>query len=92
MHADGDAHSSVAPRELLEDEDVRQEVRAGATVLVGHADAHQSELGELAEDLLREAVLAVPLGRVRLDLGLRELVRKRLDLLLLRAQIEVHYE
>ena len=58
----------------------------------GHADAHQPELGELAEELLREAVLAVPLGRVRLDLGLRELARERLDLPLLGGELEVHYE
>ena len=84
--------SGVAPRELLEDEDVGEEVRAGAAVLLGHADAHQPELGELAEDLLREAVLAVPLGRVRLDLGRGELARERLDLPLLGAELEVHYE
>ncbi len=35
-------------------------------------------------------VLTVPLGRVRLDLGLRELARERLDLLLVGAQLEVH--
>ena len=45
-----------------------------------------------AEDLLREAVLAVPLGRVRLDLGRGELSRERLDLPLLGAELEVHYE
>src|SRR5206468_12784849 len=35
-------------------------------------------------------VLAVPRGRVRLDLSGRELVRERLDLALVGAQIEVH--
>ena len=35
-------------------------------------------------------VLTVPLGRVRLDLGLRELARERLDLLLVGGQLEVH--
>jgi hypothetical protein len=49
-----------------------------------------SELGELREQLAREAVLAVPLGRVRLDLGVREVARQRLDLALLRAELEVH--
>ena len=42
------------------------------------------------EDLLREAVLAVPVGRVGRDLGVRQLARERLDLLLLRCQLEVH--
>ena len=92
MHADGDADPGVRTRELLEDEDVGEEVRARAAVLVRHADAHQPELGELREDLLREAVLAVPLGRVRLDLGRGELSRERLDLPLLGAELEVHYE
>ena len=84
MHGDRHADAGVGARELLQHEDVGEEVRARAAVLLGHADAHQPELGELAEELLREVVLAVPLGRVRLDLGLRELARQRLDLLLVR--------
>ena len=92
VHADRDAHSGITARKLLEDEDVGQEICTGAAVLVGHADAHQPELGELAEDLLRETVLAVPLGSVRLDLGRRKLSRQRLDLPLLGAELEVHHE
>jgi hypothetical protein len=35
-------------------------------------------------------MLAVPLGRVRLDLSLRELPGERLDLVLFRRELEVH--
>ena len=43
-----------------------------------------------AKTLAREAVLAVPVGRVRLDLRVGEVAGERLDLLLLRRQLEVH--
>ena len=87
---DGDADAGVGARQLLEHEDVRHEVRARAAVLLRHADAHQPQLAELPEQLARKAVVAVPLRRVRLDLRVRELARQRLDLLLLRRQLEVH--
>ena len=90
MHRHRDADAGVCARQLLEHEDVGQEVGAGASVLLRHADAHQPDLGEPREDLLREAVLAVPVGRVGRDLGVRELAGERLDLLLLRCQLEVH--
>ena len=90
VHGDGDADAGVRARQLLEHEDVGEEVRAGAAVLLGHAHAHEPELGELREDVAREAVLAVPLGRVRLDPLAREVAGERLDLALLRAQLEVH--
>ena len=38
----------------------------------------------------REAVRAIPLGGVRLDLGVREVAGERLDLALLRRELEVH--
>ena len=64
-------------------EHVREEVGPGPAVLLRQADTHQAELGELREDVAGEVVLAVPLGRVRLDLGPHEVARERLDLLLL---------
>ena len=76
MHGDGDPDACVAARELLEHEDVGEEVGAGPAVGLRHADAHQPECGELAEELPRKAVVAVPLGGVRLDLRLRELPRQ----------------
>ena len=69
VHRDRHADAGVGARELLEHEDVREEVGARAAVLLRHAHAHQAELGELGEHLAREAVLAIPLGRVRLDLA-----------------------
>ena len=90
MHCDGDANAGVRARELLEHEDVREEVRARAAVGLRHADAHQAELGQLREDLAREAVLAIPVGRVRRDLRVRELPRERLDLALVVGEREVH--
>ena len=90
VHGDRHAHAGVGPRELLEHEDVREEVRACAAVLLGHAHAHQPELGELREELVREPVLAIPLRRVRRDLRVRELARERLDLALLGGELEVH--
>ena len=90
VHRDGDADACVCARELLEHEDVRQEVGAGATVLLRHADAEQAQLRELVEQLAREAVGAIPLGRVWLDLGGGDLARDRLDLALLRRELEVH--
>jgi hypothetical protein len=85
VHRDGDADSGVRSRQLLEHEDVREEVRARAAVLLGDADAHQPELGELGVELAREVVLAIPLGRVRLDLLAGEVARQRLDLPLVLA-------
>ena len=90
MHGHRHADPGVRARELLEHEDVGEEVGAGAAELLGHADAHQPELGELSVELDREAVLAVPGGGVRLDLRLRELTRERLDLPLLGGEGEVH--
>ena len=90
VHGDGDADAGVGARELFEHEDVRDEVGAGAAVLLRHARPHQAELGELGEEIAREAVLAVPLGRVRLDLRSREVAGERLHLFLLRRRLEVH--
>ena len=90
MHGDRDPHAGVAARELLEHEDVGDEVGACAAVLLRHADAHQPELGELREELAREVVLAIPLGRVRFDLGAHKVAGQRLDLLLLRRELEIH--
>ena len=76
MHRDGHPHPRVRPGELLEHEDVGEEVGTGAAVLLGDAHAHQPELGELREELVGEAVLAIPGGGVRDDLGLGELARE----------------
>ena len=90
MHCNRDAHACVGARELLEHEDVRQEVGAGTAVLLRHADAEQAQLRELVEQLARERVGAIPISRVWLDLGGGDLTRDRLDLALLRRELEVH--
>ena len=80
----------ASARELLEHEDVRHEVRTGSSVLLGDADAHEAQLRELREELVRETVLAVPGSCVRDDLRLGKLVRQRLDRTLVDGEVEVH--
>ena len=48
------------------------------------------ELGELREEVAREVVVAIPGGRVGLDLRLGDLACERLDLALVGAEREVH--
>jgi hypothetical protein len=90
MHRDGHTDASIGARQLLENEDVRDEVRAGASVLLGDAHAHEPQLGELGDELIGEAVLAIPLRSVGSDLRVRELARERLDRQLVGAELEVH--
>ena len=88
---DRHADARVAARELLEHDDVRDEVGARAAVLLRHADAHQSQLGELREDARAgkrcsrsHSAACGAISRAH------EVARERLDLLLLRRQVEVH--
>ena len=72
---DGDRHpdARIPAGELLEHEDVRQEVGTGPAIGLRDADPQQPELREPAEQLAGKAVVAIPLGGVRLDLRTREL-------------------
>ena len=90
MDSDGDTDAGISPRELFEHEDVREEVRAGAAVLLGDAGTEKPEFRELRIQLAREVVVAVPSGRVWLDLRARDVACQRLDLALIRRQLEVH--
>ena len=90
VRRDRDADRRVDPRELLDRERVRERVAAAAAVLLGERDAHQPELAELRDDLVREALLAVELLGDRRDLLPREVAHGRLDQLLLVAEVEVH--
>ena len=83
VHRDGHPHARVGARQLLQDQDVGQEVGARAAVLDRHAGAHQPQLAERAEDLAREAVLAVPRRGVRRDLLVGEAPGQVADLALL---------
>src|SRR5205085_767149 len=85
-----DTDAGIRPQQFLENEDVREKVRPGSAVLLRHANAHQAELGQLGEKLAWKTVLPIPGRRVRLDLGARELACDRLDLALLRRELEIH--
>ena len=63
---------------------------ARAAVLLRDRHPHQPELGQLGDELVREAVLAVELRGDRRDLLLRELADGRADELVLGREIEVH--
>ena len=90
MHGDGDADSRIRSGKLFEHEDVGEEIGAGTSELLGHADAHQPELAQPGEHLPREGVLAIPAGRVWCDLGVRKLTGESLDGALLGGEREVH--
>ena len=70
VRGDGDRHRRVDPRQLLDRDRVRERVGAGAAVLLRDRDAHEPELGEARDDVVREAVLAVELLGDRRDLRL----------------------
>ena len=89
-HRDRDRR--VDPRQLLDRDRVGERVGAGAAVLLRDRHAHQPELGELRDELVREAVLAVELRGDRRDPLLRELANGRADELVLGREVEVHAE
>jgi hypothetical protein len=90
VHRKRHAHARVGAGQLLEHEDVREEVGAGPAVLLRYADAEQADLAQLAQQLARERVRPIPLRGVRGDLGVGDLAGQRLDLQLLRREVEVH--
>src|SRR5436190_7444180 len=90
MDRDCDTDPRIRSRQLFEHENVREEVGARAAVFIGHADTKQPELGQRAEQLARKAVLAVPIGSMRLDPLCGEISCERLYLALLGVQLEVH--
>ena len=89
-HRDRDRR--VDPRQLLDRDRVGERVGAGAAVLLGDRHAHQPELGELRDELVREAVLAVELLGGRRDPLLGELANGGADELVLGREVEVHAE
>ena len=89
MSRDGDRDRGIDPRQLLDSKRIREGVGAGAAVFLGHGHAHQSELGELGHEVVREAVLAIELGGDGRDPGLRELADRVPHELLLRSEVEV---
>ena len=90
MRGDGDRDGRVDARQLLDRDRVRERVRSGAAPLLGHGDAHQPERGELLDEVVGEAVLAVELlgdGRDSLD---GEVAHRPPDELVLGSKVEIH--
>ena len=90
MRRHRDRDGRVDARKLLDRDRVRDRVGAGAAVLLGNRDSHQSELGEGGDELVREALLAVELLRDGRNARLRELAHCAAQQLLLVAQLVVH--
>ena len=67
VRGDRDRHGRVHACELLDGDRVRDGVRSRPAVLLGNRHAHQSELPELGDELVREARLAIELLRDRRD-------------------------
>ena len=59
-------------------------------MLLRDGDAHQPELGHLRDELVREAVFAIELGRDRRDALRRELAHGAAQELVLVREVEVH--
>ena len=90
VRGDGDRDRRVDARQLLDRDRVRDGVAARAAVLLGDRQAHEPELGELRDELVREARLAVELLGDRRHARLREVADGAPDQLLLVGQPEVH--
>ena len=89
-HRDRDRR--VDPRQLFDRDRIGERVGPGAAVLLRERHAHQPELGQLRDQLVREAVLAVELLGGRRDPLLGELANGGADELVLGREVEVHSE
>ncbi len=89
---EGDPDRLVDAADLLDRDAEAGEVAvlAGAAVLLGCGEAEQPERAHLAHHVDREVVVAVPLGRVRRDLGRREVADGTAELLVLAGQLKSH--
>jgi hypothetical protein len=90
VRAHRDRHARVHARELLDRERVGQRIRSRTAVLLRERDAHQAQVAELGDDLVREALLAIELLRHRPDLLLGEVADGAADQLMLVVKVEVH--
>ena len=90
MYRERRADARVGAAQLFEKEAVREEVGPGPAVLLGHAQAHKARVGHLFQRLEGDPVFPVEFGRVGRYLPVGELCRALFDLLLFRAQAEVH--
>ena len=90
VRGDRDRHGGVDPRQLLDRDGVGERVAPRATVLLRDGDAHEAELGQLGDDLVREAVLAVELLCDGRDPLLGERADGVAQELVLVREVEVH--
>src|SRR5213078_1629392 len=68
-----------------------ERVAPAAAHVLGQRDAHEAERAEALHGLVREALLAVPRGGVRLHLALAEVADRLLDVAVLVGEREVHH-
>ena len=91
MRGTSEADRRVVARESLDDQHLRERVRAAAAEFFRECNAEEAELAELLDDMPREGLVLVPLGRMRLDLALGEVGQRLADAALLFSQIEIHF-
>ena len=92
MGRNRDRDRRVHARELLDGDGVRHRVGTGAPVRLRDRHAHEPELGELADEFVREAALPVQLLRHGCNPLLRKRAHRRVDELVLLIEIEVQLE
>ena len=90
VRGDRDAHGGVDPRQLLDRDRVGDRVAAGAAPFLRDGKAHEAEPGELLDELVGKAVLAVELLGDGRDPLLCELADGAPDELVLFCELEVH--
>ena len=90
VRRDGERERAVDARDLFDADRVARRVHSRAAVLLGDADAEQAELGELRDELLREALFLVPFPRVRCDLAAREIAHGLAQEGVVLGEVEVH--
>src|ERR1700730_304660 len=78
-------------RDFLDEDRERQVVEPGAAVRVGDQDAEQAELGGLVNQVPRELAVVIDRFGARPDLALGEIPNELANLLLFRAEGEIHY-
>ena len=88
----GDDQPERAPHaaDLLDRDRVGQGVEAGAALVLGDRDAEPAELADPADDLGREAALALVLVDDRRDLGDHEVADRVAQQVVLGGEVEVH--
>jgi len=67
-----EGHGGIDPGQLLDHGDVLQIPEPRAAVLLGNHDSQETQLGELAPDLVRKSLRLIPFANIRPDLLLSE--------------------